>query len=86
MKMIDVPKAASDHFDESGPAWRETGWRGLKPGEEGGKRSAWFKCPNGHLGTLTLHDIAPDGVVSPSVGCPFSGCMFHDHIKLIGWE
>jgi hypothetical protein len=30
------------------------------------------------------HDIAQDGTVSPSVGCP--QCGYHEFIKLEGWQ
>ncbi len=50
------------------------------------KRTALFKCPNGHIGSLSGHDIAQDGTVSPSVVCPEDGCDFHEFIKLKGWE
>ncbi len=59
------------------------------PGPLGeGQRTALFCCPNGHIGTLSDHDIAADGIVSPSVVCPGreNGCAFHDWIKLEGWD
>jgi hypothetical protein len=30
------------------------------------------------------HGVSAEGIVSPSVICPF--CGFHDHVLLIGWE
>lgn len=32
------------------------------------------------------HDIAKDGVVSPSVVCPHNGCTWHVMAKLDGWS
>lgn len=62
----------------------------LRPGtRKGGQspagRTALLACPNGHIGSLSDHDIAPDGTVSPSVVCPHEGCTFHEFIKLEGW-
>lgn len=70
---------------------RANAWSDLAPGfwyrtlMKDGTRTAWFRCPNGHYGTLTDHEIAADGTVSPSVACPEPGCTFHDMVKLDGW-
>lgn len=57
-------------------------WRGLADGE---KRSAVLSCPGcGERQTLTGHEIAADGSVSPSLACSFD-CSFHDYVKLEGW-
>ncbi len=59
-------------------------WKGLKTPEG---RKASFTCPKcGQLGSLSDHDIAPDGTVTPSVVCPHEGCTFHENIKLEGWQ
>lgn len=58
-------------------------WKGL--GTPNG-RSASFTCPNGHVGTLSDHDIAADGSVTPSVVCSYDGCDFHEYIQLEGWQ
>jgi len=63
----------------------------LKPGTwKGGSRpegrTALFACSNGHIGSLSDHDIADDGTVLPSVVCPHEGCDFHEFIKLEGWQ
>lgn len=62
----------------------------LKPGTwKGGQtptgQTALFCCPNGHIGSLTDHEIGPDGKVTPSVVCPHDGCGFHEFIQLEGW-
>jgi len=58
-------------------------WKGLKTPDG---RKASFTCPKcGGFGSLTDHDIAPDGTVTPSVVCPYDGCDFHEFIKLEGW-
>ena len=49
-------------------------------------RTALFCCPNGQIGSLTDHEIQPDGTVQPSVVCPHDGCNFHEFIKLEGWD
>jgi len=61
---------------------RRTGSSGSRP--EG--RTALFACPNGHIGSLSDHEIADDGTVLPSVVCPHEGCDFHEFIKLEGWQ
>jgi hypothetical protein len=80
--LIEVPKAGYPlgSFPEKAPAW----WP-LKKSD--GSLTAWFRCPNGHLGMLSAHQIAADGTVSLSVLCvhPPEGCGFHDYIKLLGW-
>ena len=55
----------------------------------GGKMSAAFNCPFcGAHGTLEDHEIKADGTVEPSLICPNDekGCMFHDHVRLLGWS
>lgn len=45
----------------------------------------WFTCPRcGLLGVLD-HEVADDGVVSPSVVCANPDCDFHDQIQLEDW-
>lgn len=57
-------------------------WKGLKTPEA---RSASFSCPTcGKLGTLSDHQIAADGTVTPSVVCSYD-CGFHEWIMLEGW-
>jgi hypothetical protein len=52
-----------------------------------GKPIVYLRCPScGDYAALDDHKIANDGVVSPSVICPFGGCTFHDTIKLLGWK
>jgi hypothetical protein len=59
-------------------------WKGLKTGAE---RSASFTCPLcRQTGVLTNHTISAEGVVTPSLVCPTSGCTFHEFIELEGWE
>lgn len=40
-------------------------------------------CP--HAFTLKNHRVAADGVVSPSVVCPYAPCGFHEFVMLVGW-
>jgi hypothetical protein len=66
-------------------------WKGLMvPIDEIGKRyrkSASMTCPEcGQISSLSGHDIADDGIVSPSVVCPYELCHFHEFIKLEGWD
>ena len=60
-------------------------WKGLRLAA--GKRSAGFTCPRcGLTGSLSDHEIRPDGTVNPSVVCPGEGCDFHAFIRLEGWK
>lgn len=44
-------------------------------------------CGNGHMAFLDPeHQIADDGSVTPSLGCPEEGCDWHVFGKLVGWE
>ena len=46
---------------------------------------ALVSCPKCGKGmSLSLHTIAADGTVSPSLVCPYQ-CGFHDFVKLVGW-
>jgi len=74
-----IKKAKSYKKFESGTWWRTLA-------KDTGEMTAWFRCPNGHFGTLSDHSIASDGTVSPSVVCPEKGCKFHENIKLEDWN
>jgi hypothetical protein len=59
-------------------------WKGLLVGPQN-IRKASFTCPIcGNACSLSDHEIAPDGTVSPSLICPY-GCGFHEFIHLDGW-
>lgn len=74
--MLEIP--FGDPENESGV------WKGGKRGD--GQRTAILSCPMCRQpAPLSDHTIEPDGMVSPSVVCPFQGCSFHEHLKLIGW-
>ena len=60
-------------------------WRGIER-SEGKERSAIVRCSNGHIGRLWDHEIASDGVVTPSLVCPEDECDFHEWVKLVGWK
>ncbi len=52
---------------------------------ENGGVSAMMACNNGHVSSLSDHDIAKDGTVTPSCICTEHGCYFHEYVKLVGW-
>ena len=58
-------------------------WKGLQT-ENG--RSASLTCPQGHVCSLSNHEILSDGSVHPSVICPEDGCGFHEFVKLKDWS
>lgn len=60
-------------------------WKGLKLANHTGY-SASATCVNGHTCTLTEHEIADDGTVTPSLVCPYEGCTWHEFVKLEGWQ
>lgn len=45
-------------------------------------------CTNRHTCRLvdTVHRVGGDGTVSPSYVCPATGCAFHEHVQLVGWD
>lgn len=49
-------------------------------------RTALLKCSNGHIASLSNHEISTDGVVTPSVVCPHEGCNFHEMVTLEDWK
>jgi hypothetical protein len=77
--MIEVPKGKSD---EPGT------WNVIEYPRA--RRVQWceFTCPNGHGASITksIHAIAQDGTVNPSVICPRQGCTFHEFVRLISWK
>lgn len=43
-------------------------------------------CHKKHFAILDDHEIADDGMVTPSVICPETGCDFHEMVTLEGWN
>ena len=51
-----------------------------------GVPTANASCPKcGLSASLSDHDIAENGQVSPSLVCPGETCDFHDNVTLVGW-
>lgn len=50
-----------------------------------GQPTALACCVNGHIASLSGHDIAADGTVTPSLVCPEDGCIFHEFVQLDNW-
>lgn len=56
------------------------------------KNYVLLRCPNGHTATLHTpsggHEVDDDGVVTPSVVCPYEaqGCTFHEMVRLLDWS
>lgn len=63
-------------------------WDYLDPWSGGKRDLAMVTCPNDHTTRLTaaVHAIDHEGRVSPSYVCTVSGCGFHDHVVLEGWN
>lgn len=66
-------------------------WKGLQVPIEGqpGKyiRKASLTCPEcGRVSSLSDHTIDLEGLVQPSVVCPYEDCNFHEFIQLEGWD
>jgi len=78
---MDIPQA------DPGDFWlarKHPSWRGARFPD--GHRSANVACGNGHVASLSDHNIAADGTVSPSLVCPAQGCGWHEVVRLIGWD
>ena len=58
--------------------WK-TIWRGT------GAQTAMVRCPKCGLDCSLKHEISDDGVVTPSLGCPYKGCNFHEWVTLEDW-
>ncbi len=71
-------------IDETNPQPGEWYARGGPPAFQ----HALVRCPGcGGESTLSkrVHDVAPDGSVTPSYVCPFPPCTFHEWVRLEGW-
>lgn len=69
-------------IDNKKGVWK--GGRALRDGQP--VRTAFVSCPVcGKSASLRMHDIAPDGKVTPSLVCPYEPCTFHDYVQLDGW-
>lgn len=83
--MIILTRAASNDRWLTTPGT----WRGARLAD--GHRTATVSCPGcGRAASLSDHEIAVDGTVSPSLVCPYADdperpCAFHDHVRLEGW-
>lgn len=73
--MLTIP-----HDDDLKPGTWKGGWM------QGHKPNALVCCPNGHIASLTDHEIKADGTVWPSLVCPYDGCGFHEFVRLEGWH
>lgn len=94
--MIELPRGPDDDGWHKIPLT----WRSLKYAD--GHRGATVTCSNGHSCTLTNHDIASNGIVTPSLDCPGgleaaedSGsnlvcpnddCTWHENVRLLDWK
>ena len=74
--MIVLPR---DQTQKQKPSWRG-------PIKREGGLSAFVTCSNGHIASISGHEIAGDGRVSPSLICPYENCDFHEFVQLDGWE
>lgn len=63
-------------------------WGSWRPVKRDGQRTVRFTCPGCGFDALLVdtHEIAPDGIVTPSLDCPNNGCGFHDNVRLVGWS
>lgn len=74
--MADLPRG---RVEEASGVWRP-GWI------DGQGRTALVSCGLcGRTLSLSEHEISPEGIVTPSVVCPFA-CGWHEMLTLVGWE
>ena len=51
-----------------------------------GKATPVMCCPGcGVRSYMSDHEVAADGTVNPSVGCP-EDCGYHEYVTLVDWE
>lgn len=62
------------------------GWMPMIVNVHTGQFVVYMVCPNGHISSLSDHEIDKDGQVDPSVVCPEAGCGFHEWVILDGWS
>lgn len=55
-------------------------WLEIAPG---GKPIPTIRCHKGHVAWLTNHTVSDNGVVKPSVVCPY--CDWHVQARLLNW-
>jgi hypothetical protein len=84
MNRILIPRDTAEVFGDN---TRGT-WRPLKTPEGPSATVCCLEC--GGSSTLTVHTIAADGTVTPSLGCPWQmkgepACGWHVFVKLEGW-
>lgn len=83
--MIRISRATADDI------WLKTPGQWRPAILTDGRLTATISCPQcGQVGSLSHHEIAKDGAVTPSVVCPYADdpdkpCSFHDHVQLAGW-
>ena len=77
--MIEIPRGPDDDGWHKSPLT----WRLVKMSD--GSYSATVGCVNGHSSLLD-HDIASNGVVTPSLDCPEDNCDWHEMVRLLEWE
>lgn len=94
--MIEIPRGPDDDGWQKVPLT----WRLVKYAD--GHLGATVSCDKGHSCVLTNHDIASDGVVTPSLVCPIGlkaaeenksnlvcpepECGWHENVRLLDWK
>lgn len=75
---VQIPKLVEkpDGYPLQVPCWGTNRYEGVLA-------DLW--CPNGHVGMLVTHTVAPDGTVNPSIVCPRKGCDWHVWGRLLDW-
>lgn len=71
-------------YDPTGELIQPLTWTGGEKAD--GTRTAIAKCGNGHISSLSDHIVHADGMVEPSLVCPYDGCNWHENVKLEGWQ
>ncbi len=66
----------SDKNKKTDGSWRT--W------DHNGKNRVLISCPGCGTEAGIDHDVADDGIMTPSLVCP-NNCGFHEHVKLVGW-
>lgn len=64
----------------------DVGWMAVNRFHGTDDPNVLMDCPGCRQPIALHHAIDAEGVVAPSVVCPWPGCSFHTFVRLAGWD